>query len=429
MSTIVLIGTQWGDEGKGRFVDFLAEDANIVVRYQGGDNAGHTVETGGKTYKLHLIPSGIFYNDKLNVIGSGVVINPAALISELNMLEESNIDYSGLRISARAQVIMPWHIAFDKIFEEKLGENAIGTTSKGIGPAYMDKAERIGIRICDLLEEEILEKKISSVCRTKNELLVKFYGKEPFDENLIIADYKKYAKIIKPFVVDASELIYSGIINDDNVLFEGAQGTLLDLDMGTYPYVTSSHPISGGVCVGTGIGPTAIDNVLGIAKAYTTRVGAGPFVTELNNAIGEAIREKGHEYGATTGRPRRCGWFDAVILKYSARINGLTHLAVSRMDTLGGFDEVKICVGYKKDGIVTDVFPVKWEDLDNYEPVYETMDGWTDKISHIRHFDDLPLNAQKYINRIEQLTKLPVAMIGVGAAREQTIVREKLYKD
>jgi len=427
MSSIVLIGTQWGDEGKGRFVDFLAEKAKLVVRYQGGDNAGHTVETGGKTYKLHLIPSGIFYKDKLNVIGSGVVINPSALKKEMDMLDESQIDYTGLKISARAQVIMPWHIAFDKIFEEKLGEDAIGTTNKGIGPAYMDKAERIGIRICDLLDEDILEKKITTVCERKNELLVKFYGKEPFDSKKIVADYKEYANMLKPYVVDASNLIHTEMDKEENVLFEGAQGTLLDLDMGTYPYVTSSHPIAGGVCVGTGVGPTRINKVLGIAKAYTTRVGAGPFVTELKDEMGEAIRKKGNEYGATTGRPRRCGWFDAVILKYSARINGLTHLAVSRMDTLGGFDEVKICVGYKKDGKVTDVFPVKWEDLDNYEPVYETLNGWSDDITHIRKFEDLPQNAQKYIKRIEELIKVPVVMLGVGAAREQAIVREELF--
>ena len=428
MSSIVLIGTQWGDEGKGRFVDFLAEKARLVVRYQGGDNAGHTVETGGNTYKLHLIPSGIFYKDKINVIGSGVVINPQALKEEMDMLSDAGIDFSGLRISARAQVIMPWHIAFDKIFEENLGDDAIGTTCKGIGPAYMDKAERIGIRICDLLDDDILEKKITAVCEKKNDLLVNYYKKQPFDAQKVVSDYKEYAELIKPYVIDASNLIYTEIEKDENVLFEGAQGTLLDLDMGTYPYVTSSHPIAGGVCVGTGIGPTAVNKVLGIAKAYTTRVGAGPFVTELKDELGEAIREKGHEYGATTGRPRRCGWFDAVILKYSARINGLTHLAVSRMDTLGGFDQVKICVGYKKDGKTTDVFPVKWEDLDSYEPVYETMDGWSDDISHIRKFEDLPPNAQKYIRRIEELIKVPVVMLGVGAAREQAIVREELFK-
>ncbi|MEX1377528.1 MAG: adenylosuccinate synthase [Eubacteriales bacterium] len=428
MSSIVLIGTQWGDEGKGRFVDFLAEKAKLVVRYQGGDNAGHTVETGGKTYKLHLIPSGIFYKDKINVIGSGVVINPSALKAEMDMLSDAEIDYSGLRISARAQVIMPWHIAFDKIFEENLGDDAIGTTCKGIGPAYMDKAERIGIRICDLLDDAILEKKITAVCEKKNDLLVNYYKKEPFDAKQVVSEYKEYAKLIKPYVIDASNLIYTEIVKRENVLFEGAQGTLLDLDMGTYPYVTSSHPIAGGVCVGTGIGPTAVNKVLGIAKAYTTRVGAGPFVTELKDELGEAIREKGHEYGATTGRPRRCGWFDSVILKYSARVNGLTHLAVSRMDTLGGFDKVKICVGYKKDGETTDVFPVKWEDLDSYEPVYETLDGWSDDISHIRKFEDLPENAQKYIKRIEELINVPVVMLGVGAAREQAIVREELFK-
>jgi len=427
MSTVVLIGTQWGDEGKGRFVDFLAEKAELVVRFQGGDNAGHTVETGGKTYKLHLIPSGIFYEDKTNVIGSGVVVNPAALIEEMKMLEAAGIDYSGLRISARAQVIMPWHMAFDKIFEERLGDDALGTTHKGIGPAYMDKAERIGIRICDLMDEKIMEEKISSVCAKKNDLLVHYYKSEAFDEKQVIADYKAYADKIRPYVIDAADLIYSEIEKGANVLFEGAQGTLLDLNMGTYPFVTSSHPISGGVCIGTGIGPTCIDMVLGIAKAYTTRVGAGPFVTELNDETGAAIREKGHEYGATTGRPRRCGWMDTVILKYSARVNGLTHLAVSRMDTLGGFEAVKICTGYKKDGKVTDVFPVKWEDLDSYEPVYETLPGWSDDISHIRKFEELPENAQKYIKRIEELVKVPVVMLGVGAAREQAIVREELF--
>ncbi|MBN2878148.1 MAG: adenylosuccinate synthase [Clostridia bacterium] len=427
MSTVVLVGTQWGDEGKGRFVDFLAEKAKLVVRFQGGDNAGHTVETGGKTYKLHLIPSGIFYKDKTNVIGSGVVINPAALIEEMDMLKAAGIDYSGLRISARAQVIMPWHMAFDKIFEERLGDSALGTTHKGIGPAYMDKAERIGIRICDLMDDKIMYEKISSVCSKKNDILVNFYKSEAFDEKQVIADYKAYADKIRPYVIDAADLIYSEIENGANVLFEGAQGTLLDLNMGTYPFVTSSHPIAGGVCIGTGIGPTCIDMVLGIAKAYTTRVGAGPFVTELNDKTGEAIREKGHEYGATTGRPRRCGWLDTVILKYSARVNGLTHLAVSRMDTLGGFDEVKICTGYKKDGKITDVFPVKWEDLDSYEPIYETLPGWSDDISHIRKFEELPENAQKYIKRIEELVKVPVVMLGVGAAREQAIVRKELF--
>ena len=345
----------------------------------------------------------------------------------MEMLDAEKIDYSGLKISARAQVIMPWHIELDKIYEEQLGDDAIGTTCKGIGPAYMDKAERTGIRICDLLDEDVLESKISTACKRKNDLLVNFYNRKAFDPKKIIEDYKEYAELLKPYIVDAANLIHIHLEKKENILFEGAQGTLLDQDMGTYPYVTSSHPISGGVCVGTGVGPTYIDRVLGIAKAYTTRVGAGPFVTELNDETGEAIREKGHEYGATTGRPRRCGWFDAVILKYSARINGLTHLAVSRMDTLGGFEKVKICVGYKKGQEITDVFPVKWEDLDSYEPVYEIMDGWTDDISHIRKFEDLPENAQKYIIRIEELTKVPVVMLGVGAAREQAIVREELF--
>lgn len=427
MSTVVLIGTQWGDEGKGRFVDFLAKEAQAVVRYQGGDNAGHTVETGGKQYKLHLIPSGIFYPGNLNIIGSGVVINPAALKKELDMLVKAGIDISGLRISARAQLIMPWHLKLDGIYEEKLGEGSIGTTRKGIGPAYMDKAERIGLRVCDLLSPDRLKEKIRKAGQRKNEMLQSIYDEEPYDLENVIADYLGYAEMMKPYIVDGADLIHTVMEQGGNVLFEGAQGTLLDLDMGTYPYVTSSHPISGGVCVGTGVGPTYIQSVIGVAKAYTTRVGKGPFVTELHGDMGEAIRQKGNEFGATTGRPRRCGWFDSVLLKYSVRINGLTHLAVSRMDTLGGFDEVKICTGYQRNGELTTVFPVHWEDLDQYEPIYETLPGWSDDISHIRKFEDLPENAQNYIHRIEELIGVRVAMIGVGAAREQAIVREELF--
>lgn len=429
MSSVVLVGTQWGDEGKGRFVDFLSERAGAVVRYQGGDNAGHTVEIGENQFKLHLVPSGIFYANKTNIIGCGVVINPVALLKELDMLREAGIDYSGLRIASRAQVIMPWHMELDGLSEKALGDGDIGTTKKGIGPAYMDRSERIGLRISDLIDFEVFERKARAIAEKKNEILTKIYGEKPMDIESILAEYKRCADIIRPYIIDSVELIHELKAEGQNILFEGAQGTLLDLCLGTYPYVTSSHPIAGGVCVGAGVGPTAIDNVLGIVKAYTTRVGKGPFVTELLDAKGEEIREKGHEYGATTGRPRRCGWLDTVILNYAVNVNGMTHFAVSRMDTLGGLGDVKICTGYKKpDGTITKTFPARWELLDDYTPVYETLPGWTDDISHIRKFEDLPENAKAYLRRIEELTDTPVAMIGVGPKREQAIVVEGLFK-
>ncbi len=427
MASVVLVGTQWGDEGKGRFVDFLAEKAEAVVRFQGGDNAGHTVEIGDKQFKLHLVPSGIFSN-KINIIGCGVVVNPIALVEELEMLKREDVDFSGLRIASRAQIIMPWHIRLDKLKEAALGKNDIGTTKKGIGPAYMDRADRVGLRICDLIDFHIFEKKARALAVEKNNLLTKIYNAQPIDIDIVINEYRKCADILRPYIADTVALLHELLNDDQNVLFEGAQGTLLDLTVGTYPYVTSSNPISGGVCIGTGVGPKAIDNVLGIVKAYTTRVGKGPFVTELLGEKGEEIREKGHEYGATTGRPRRCGWLDTVLLKYSSNINGLTHLAVSRMDTLGGVGDVKICTGYKKpDGTVTDVFPARWELLDDYTPIYETLSGWTDDISHIRAYDDLPNNAKLYLKRIEELTGVPVAMVGVGANRVETIVIDNIY--
>ncbi len=428
MANVILVGTQWGDEGKGRFVDFLAEKSDVVVRFQGGDNAGHTVEIKDKQFKLHLIPSGIFNPDKINIIGAGVVINPVALCEEMQMLADAGIDYSKLKVASRAQIIMPWHMEIDALHEKSLGTADIGTTKKGIGPAYMDRAERVGIRMCDLADFEVFEKKARALAIKKNEVLVKLYEAEPLDIEVILEEYKKCADIIRPYITDSVALLHEELALGANTLFEGAQGTLLDLTMGTYPYVTSSNPIAGGVCVGAGIGPTAIDKVLGIVKAYTTRVGKGPFVTEMLGARGEELREKGHEYGATTGRPRRCGWLDTVILNYSANINGLTHLAVSRVDTLGGFGDVKICTGYKKpDGEVTTVFPAQWELLAGYTPVYETLSGWSDDISHIRNYDDLPEAAKTYLKRIEELTGLPVAMIGVGPKREETIVVDNLF--
>jgi len=427
MSTTVITGAQWGDEGKGRFVDFLARQAGCVVRYQGGDNAGHTVIIDSEEFKLHLVPSGIFYPHKINIIGNGVVVNPAALLKELRMLESSGIDVSGLRICARAHLILPWHMKFDELSELGRGNADIGTTKKGIGPAYMDKAERSGIRVGDLIDFDVFVRKLTLYAKAKNDILEKIYGEPGIDVNKVIEDYKYYASVMMPYITDGIALLHELISKGENILFEGAQGTLLDLNIGTYPYVTSSHPIAGGVCVGAGVGPKLIDNVLGIVKAYTTRVGKGPFVTELRDGTGDAIREKGHEYGATTGRARRCGWLDAVILKYAVRVNGLTHLAVTRMDILGGFDTVKICTGYRYRGEVTDVFPARWELLNEYEPVYEELKGWDDNISHIKRFEDLPENAQKYIGRIEELSGVPVAMIGVGARRDQAIVRMEMF--
>jgi adenylosuccinate synthase len=423
-----VVGAQWGDEGKGRFVDFLATGADVVVRYQGGNNAGHTVEIGSEQYKLHLVPSGIFNPHTLSILAHGTVIDPVSLVAEMDELTARGLSMAGLRISLRAQVVLPHHRALDILGEAARGDGDIGTTRRGIGPAYMDKAERSGIRICDLIDDAVFESKLRRVMDEKNRIITRVYGGEPLTVEPILDEYRACAQRIRPYVTDTVWLLHERIEAGDNVLFEGAQGTLLDLDVGTYPYVTSSHPIAGGVCVGAGVGPAAIHRVLGVVKAYTTRVGKGPFVTELLDETGQWIREKGHEYGATTGRPRRCGWLDAVILRFAARVNGLTHLAVSRMDTLGGIDRVKICTGYRRGGVVTDRFPARWEELGQYEPVYEELPGWTDQISDITRYEELPEAARRYIERIEELTGVPVAMIGVGARRDQAVVRCDLYR-
>jgi adenylosuccinate synthase len=427
MKTVVLAGMQWGDEGKGRFVDYLAAQADVVVRYQGGNNAGHTVEIGTEQYKLHLIPAGIFYKGKTNIIGNGVVINPMALVEEMDHLQSRGIDLAGLRISDRAHLVLPYHAVEDGLSEHARGEGDIGTTKRGIGPAYTDKAERSGIRMCDLMDFESFAELLHHNVDRKNKLFDVIYGSEGVDYDEILAACRAAANRLAPYVTDTIALLHERIKAGDKVLFEGAQGTLLDIDLGTYPYVTSSHPTTGGVCSGAGIGPTAIQGALGVVKAYTTRVGKGPFVTELLDEKGQAIREKGNEYGATTGRARRCGWLDTVILSYAVRVNGITHIAVTRMDTLGGLGPVKICTGYKKHGKVITDFPARLKDLEGCEPVYEELEGWTDDISDIRDFSQLPAAAQAYIRRIEELTGAPVALIGVGANREQTIVREVLF--
>jgi adenylosuccinate synthase len=427
MSTVVLIGAQWGDEGKGKITDFLAEKADVVVRYQGGNNAGHTVVVGETEYKLHLIPSGILYPRTICVIGNGVVVDPEVLLRELAYLKERGIDTTGLRISSNAHVIMPYHKMLDELEEERRGKNKIGTTKRGIGPCYMDKYARAGIRIADLLEKDELAEKLEVVLEQKNHLLEKVYGVKGLDFEEVLAAFCGYGQQIKDFVTDTSLLINDFYNSGKNVLFEGAQGTLLDLDHGTYPYVTSSHPIAGGACIGAGIGPTRINKVLGVVKAYTTRVGEGPFPTELQDELGEAIRKAGWEFGTTTGRPRRCGWFDVVMFKYSVRISGIDHVALTKLDVLDQLETIKVCVGYNHRGQVITSFPTSLKALAECEPVYEELPGWLEDTSRARSVSDLPENAQKYIKRIEELTGVKAAIIAVGPKREQTIVVERLF--
>ncbi|KGG79501.1 adenylosuccinate synthetase [Caloranaerobacter azorensis H53214] len=428
MNTLVILGAQWGDEGKGKITDFLSEKADIVVRYQGGDNAGHTVEIGEKQFKLHLIPSGIFYEEKVCVIGNGVVVNPKSLLEEIKYLNDRGIKTDNLRISDRAHIIFPYHIKLDELEEKKRGKSKIGTTIKGIGPCYRDKVERSGIRMCDIFYKDILEEKIRRNIREKNEIIEKLYEERGLDEDSIVAEYMDYLEQIKKYVVDTTALLNEAIEDGKKILFEGAQGTLLDIDFGTYPYVTSSHPISGGVTVGTGISPFGISEVLGVVKAYTTRVGKGPFPTELFDETGDMIREKGHEYGTTTGRARRCGWLDTVMLRYSARINGLTSIVITKLDTLGGFEKIKICTAYELDGKVIKDFPSSLETLKRCKPIYEVLDGWKEEeIENVKTFDDLPENAKKYIYKIEELTGVKVKMVSIGPNRNATILRENIF--
>lgn len=421
MSAIALVGAQWGDEGKGKTIDILASKADMVVRAMGGSNAGHTVVTDGVTYKLHLIPSGILYPGTVCVIGNGTVISPAVILKEIRGLKDHGVSMDDLRIDARAHVILPYHVAMDELSEKSLGKGDIGTTKNGIGPCYMDKAERTGIRMCDLVKPEVFREKLARNVAVKNMILGALYGAEPMNADKIFDEYSEYAKLLAPYVCDTSVLVYDAIKAGKKVLFEGAQGALLDLDVGTYPFVTSSHPTSGGFCVGTGIGPTLIDDVIGVCKSYTTRVGKGPFPTELLDEMGEHIRRTGFEYGTTTGRPRRCGWLDTVILRFAVRINGLTALAVNKLDTLTGIDKIKVCVAYTKNGERIENFPTDISDLEGCEPVYVEVDGWKENIESARSYDDLPAAAKAYIGLIERETGVPVKMIGVGPDREQNI--------
>ena len=427
MSAVVLIGAQWGDEGKGKVTDFLAEKAEMVVRYQGGNNAGHTVVVNGEEFKLHLIPSGILYEDKTCVIGNGVVLDPKVLLEELYYLEKRGIKTGQLLISSNAQVIMPYHRLLDSLEEDARGEHKIGTTKRGIGPAYMDKAARIGIRVSDLIDRDEFSARLRRNLAEKNNFLTKLYGLEPLKYEEIFNEYQEYALKLRPYVTDSSLVINESIQNGEKILFEGAQGTLLDLDHGTYPYVTSSHPIAGGACIGAGVGPTRIQRVVGVAKAYTTRVGEGPFPTELLDQTGEILREHGHEFGTTTGRARRCGWFDAVIVRYAARVNGLTDLAITKLDVLTGLEKIRIGVGYRAGNEVIYEFPQSQKIFRDSLPVYEEMPGWNEDITGIRHFEDLPTAAQNFIQRVEQLTEVPVTLVAVGPGREQTIVRGNIF--
>lgn len=414
MKTVAIVGSQWGDEGKGKVIDYLATQADVVVRGQGGNNAGHTLVVDGKKYALHLIPSGVLNPETINVIGNGIVFDPKGFLEELAKLNADNIDTKNIKISDRAHVIFPYHKELDALAEEARGDNKIGTTKKGIGPCYMDKTERSGIRICDLMDKDIFAKKLKAQIDAKNKIVKNIYGAEEFDFDAIYNEYLGYAEQIRSYVDDTSVVVYEAIKAGKKVLFEGAQGTLLDLDLGTYPFVTSSHPTSGGFSVGAGVGPNMIKDVVGIVKSYTTRVGEGPFVTELNDETGDKIRTQGREFGTTTGRARRCGWFDAVIVRYAARVNGLTSISLMLLDVLTGFDTVKICTSYKMGDKVLREFPASLEDLAKCEPIYEELEGWSEDLTGMETYEELPENAKKYIAKIEELVGVNVDMVSVG---------------
>ena len=424
MANVIVIGAQWGDEGKGKITDLLSRSADVVVRYQGGNNAGHTVVVGDRTFKLHLIPSGILYPKTECIIANGTVIDPKVLLQEVDRLTELGISTDNLFIAQTAHVTMPYHCVLDRAAEEQRAEHKIGTTGRGIGPTYADKAERVGIRIMDLVDAKRMPKKLRWAIEQKNIVLQKLYNLEPLDVDAIIEEYRGYADRLRPYVVDASLKIDAAIRERRNILFEGAQGTLLDLDHGTYPYVTSSNPVAGGACIGAGVGPTCIDRVIGVAKAYTTRVGEGPFPTELHDDIGNHIGDRGAEFGTTTGRKRRCGWFDGVIGRYAVRINGLDCLAVTKLDVLDDLDEIKVCTAYELDGQVVRDFPSDARAFARAVPIYETLAGWQQSTSECKNVEDLPEAAKTYLKFLADLMEIPIAIISLGASRGQTIIVE-----
>ncbi|MBR7834976.1 adenylosuccinate synthase [Actinospica durhamensis] len=421
MPALVLVGAQWGDEGKGKATDLLGGSVDYVVRYQGGNNAGHTVVIGDQKYALHLLPSGILTPGCVPVIGNGVVIDPAVLFQELDALTDRGVDVSQLIISANAHLITPYHRTIDKVTERFLGKNQIGTTGRGIGPTYADKINRIGIRVQDLFDPGILAKKVDGALRDRNQMLVKIYNRRAIAAEAIVEEYLGYAEKLRPYVADTSLLLNQALDEGKVVLLEGGQGTLLDVDHGTYPFVTSSNPTAGGACSGSGIGPTRITRSIGILKAYTTRVGAGPFPTELFDEDGAALRRIGGERGVTTGRDRRCGWFDAVIARYATRVNGLTDFFLTKLDVLTGWKQIPVCVAYEVDGVRHDELPMTQTDFHHAKPVYEYLPGWDEDISKAQEFSDLPPNAQAYVKRLEELSGAPISAIGVGPDRNATI--------
>ena len=427
MSTVVISGAQWGDEGKGKIVDYLAAQADTVVRFQGGSNAGHTVTVNGEEYKLRLLPSGILYKGTTCVIGNGVVVDPQCLLEEIDNMQRRGVDTSGIRLSNRAHVVMPWHKLFDELGEAQRGANKIGTTKRGIGPCYIDKADRIGIRVCDLIDSEDFAAKVRDVLKLKNVVLQNVYNHAPLDAETIIREYEGYTERLRPFVCDTIALLNAQVDAGKKILFEGAQATMLDIDYGTYPYVTSSHPISGGVGIGAGVAPKRIDTVVGVVKAYCTRVGEGPFPTEQLNAIGDKLREAGHEFGTVTGRPRRTGWLDACVVKYAGQLSGTDYMAVTRLDILDSFDEIKMCTAYKIDGKILDEIPASLKVLAQVEPVYETFAGWQTDISNVRRYEDLPVNARRYLERMAEVTGIALGIVSVGPNRDQTIVLANIF--
>jgi len=421
MPAIVVVGAQWGDEGKGKATDLLGDQVDYVVRYQGGNNAGHTVVIGDESYALHMLPSGVLSPRVVPVIGNGVVIDPQVLLDEIDELTARGVDCGALLVSANAHLIMPYHRALDKVTERYLGDARIGTTGRGIGPAYGDKIARVGIRVQDLFDPGILRKKLDLVLREKNQVLGKVYNRRGIDPAATAADYERYADRLRPYVADTGLVLGRALDAGRVVLLEGAQATMLDVDHGSYPFVTSSSPTAGGACAGSGIGPTRIAAVIGIVKAYTTRVGEGPFPTELLDEQGEWLRKTGAEYGVTTGRPRRCGWFDAVIARYATRVNGITGYFLTKLDVLSGLDRVPVCVAYEVDGTRSDEIPMTQTEFHHAVPVYEYFDGWSEDISKARTFEDLPRSARAYVEAVEQMIGAPVSAIGVGPRRDQTL--------
>ena len=421
MPASIVVGTQWGDEGKGKVTDYLADQMRFVVRYQGGNNAGHTVVAEGHLLKLHLVPSGILYPHLTSVIADGVVVDPGVLLEEMDMLAGLGIDVSRLVVSGNAHLIMPYHLELEKVTERHLGKHALGTTKRGIGPAYADKAARIGLRLQDLFDPKIFREKLAVVLKEKNLLLTKIYNRLPLSADRIVEDYRAYGDRLRPHVTDTSKLLYEGLRAGENVLFEGAQGTLLDLDHGTYPFVTSSNPVAGFALASAGVGPMEVDRVIGVTKAYVTRVGSGPFPTEEPGPDGDRLGEAGKEFGTTTGRKRRCGWFDAVLLRYAARLNGLSEIFLTKLDVLSGFQTIKVCTGYVAEGEAFEDFPPHQSLFHRAQPVYEELEGWDESLSEARSFGDLPAAARKYVDRLQDLAGVRIGVVSVGPAREQSL--------